>query len=368
MNTLPCGERVVRCLLGEPIDRVPYGVGLGWKPWDSTLERWRIESGKDDLDPARELGFDLSFAAPAVHLGIYPPFEYQVLEEDAGYIVYRDERGITRRDRRDKGSIPEWLDYPVKTEDDWERLKAERLQPDALAPDGQGRLAEDWDAFRARLRETGEAVQVGAFPWGVFGMPRDLLGAEELLISFYTRPALVHDMMEHLTTLWIALYEQVAEHVQIDLIHIWEDMSAKQGSLISPRMVEAFMMPCYDRIADFARSAGVRIVSVDTDGDCSQLVPIMMAHGVNYIFPFEAQAGNDILAVRRRYPELGIMGGLDKRALAGTRADVDAEVARAAEMLAHGRYLPGFDHLIPPDASWDNFRYAAERVRELCFG
>ena len=134
---------------------------------------------------------------------------------------------------------------------------------------------------------------------------------------------MVRDMMQHLTTLWLVLWEQVAAEVQIDHIHIWEDMSGKQGSLISPRMVREFMMPCYDRIAAFAREHGVRLLSVDTDGDCSQLVPVMMEHGVNYFFPFEVQAGNDILAYRKKYPTLGIMGGLDKRALAGTWADVD---------------------------------------------
>jgi hypothetical protein len=61
------------------------------------------------------------------------------------------------------------------------------------------------------------------------------------------------------------------------------------------------------------------------------------------------------------------MGGLDKRALAGTRADVDAEVEKAAWMIRNGgRYIPGFDHLIPPDAKWDNFKYAAERLRQVC--
>jgi uroporphyrinogen decarboxylase len=259
--------------------------------------------------------------------------------------------------------MPEFLDYPVKTPDDWERLKRERLRVDE-----SGRVTENWDEFRARLRRTGEAVQVGWFPWGVFGTPRDFLGAEEFLISFYSEPEMVRDMMNHLTTLWISVWERVAAEVQIDHIHIWEDMSGRNGSLISPAMTEEFMMPCYDRIADFARTHGVRVVSVDTDGDCSQLVPQMMRHGINMFFPFEVQAGNDILDYRRRYPTLGIMGGLDKRALAGTRADVDKELEKAAQMLKHPRYVPGFDHLIPPDATWENFRYAAEEMRKLCHG
>jgi len=356
------GERFVRCLAGQSVDRIPYGVGIGWIPWGGGLARWRAESGRSDLDPAQEFGFDLSCAAPALNAGIFPPFERREIADEGDLVVFRDERGITARGRKDGCSMPEFLEYPVRTREDWEQLKVERLDPDT-----PGRVVEDWPAFRERLRRTGEAVQVGWFPFGVFGTPRDLLGVEALLVGFYETPELIRDMMEHLTSLWISLWERVAREVRIDHIHIWEDMSGRQGSLISPAMVRAFMMPCYDRIAAFAREAGVRLISVDTDGDCSELVPIMMEHGVNVFFPFEVQAGNDIREYRRRYPNLGIMGGLDKRALARMRADVDREVARAAEMARLGGYIPGFDHLIPPDVPWENFRYAAERLKEICY-
>lgn len=358
---LRSGERVVRCLLGEPVDRVPFGVGLGWWPWRETIAEWQRDSGIQDLAPGAYFRYESAFALPALQSGIFPAFERKVLEETADYLVIRNEQGITKRDLRD-GSMPEFIDYPVKTPEDWEQLKSERLRLDQ-----SGRVTQDWDAFRARIRESGEAVQVGVFPYGVFGTPRDLMGVEALLMAFYDYPEMMHDMMHHLTSLWIALWEQVASEVQIDHIHIWEDMSGKQGSLLSPSMTETFMMPCYDRIVAFARSAGVRVVSVDTDGDCGELVPLMMRHGVNMFFPFEVQAGNDIRDYRKRYPGLGIMGGLDKRALAGTLADVDAEVEKAAWMIRNGgRYIPGFDHLIPPDAKWENFKSAAERLRQVC--
>ncbi len=77
--------------------------------------------------------------------------------------------------------------------------------------------------------------------------------------------------------------------------------------------------------------------------------------------------GDDIEAYRRQYPNLGIMCGLDKRALAATRADVDREVEKAARMVRQGRYVPGFDHLIPPDATWDNVQYAAQRLKDVCY-
>lgn len=361
MAQLTCGERIIRCFLGEPIDRAPYGVGIGWIPWGDAIDNWRRDSGDPKLDIKTRFGFDDDFIYPQVAYGIYPAFERQVFEENADFIIWRDERGITKRDRRDGASMPEFLSYPVQTPDDWERLKTERLRIDECA-----RMTIDWDEFRAQVKETGCAVQLGGFPFGVFGTPRDLMGDEELLVSFYTEPEMVRDMMKHMTSLWISLYERVAAEVQIDHIHIWEDMSGRQGSLISPAMVQEFMMPCYDRIADFAESAGVRILSVDTDGDCAELVPIMMEHGVNMFMPFEVQAGNDILAYRRQYPELGIWCGLDKRALADSKAAVDEELDRAKAMLKLGRYVPGFDHLIPPDAKWELFEYAATRMKELC--
>lgn len=358
-----CGERVVRCLGGQPVDRVPFGVGLGWHPWGQALERWRAESGIADLDAARHFGFDDSFATPTLHPGIYPPFAPELISEDEAFVVHRDERGITMRNRRDGGSMPEFLDYPVKTAADWARLRSERLDPEA-----PGRVTEDWDAFRARVDRTGEAVQVGWFPYGVFGTARDLMGVERLLVAFYDSPDLVRDMMERLTDVWLAVWERTAAEVRIDHIHIWEDMSGRQGSLISPAMVRRFMLPCYERIAALGRRVGVRLLSVDTDGDCGQLVGPMMAVGVNVFFPFEVQAGNDVLEYRRRYPTLGILGGLDKRALAAGRDAIDAEVERARAMVAAGRYVPGFDHLIPPDTPWEGYRYAAERLREVCHG
>jgi uroporphyrinogen decarboxylase len=360
-GNLQPGERVVRCLLGQPTDHVPYGIGIGWAPWGETLERWRAETGRGDLDPAAELGFERSFITPALHAGLFPWFTPEVLDQDDRFVIHRDERGIVMRNRRDGGSMPEFLRHPVASAEDWLTLKAERLDPTSA-----GRIPQDWDAFRSHIEKTGEAVQVGWFPYGVFGTPRDLMGVEALLYAMHDEPDLVRDMMEHLTDLWIALWSRVADEVRIDHIHIWEDMSGRDGPLISPAMVRRFMMPCYDRIAAFARDRGVRIVSVDTDGDCSLLVPIFMEHGINMMFPFEVQAGNDIEDYRRRYPSLGIMGGLDKRALACGPAEVDREIELAQRMVARGRYIPGFDHLIPPDVPWDTFRYAAEKMRAVC--
>ncbi len=361
---LASGERIVRCLCGEPVDRIPFGVfGVSWSPWGSTLHRWRNESGNPKLDPGSMLGFDEGCVCLPLHYGIFPHFPREILAEDAETITVRTEFGVVKRDlKTGTGAMAEWVDYPVHSPQEWEHLKAERL--DIEREDRFEHIA--WDVLRKCDRD-GAAIQVGTFPFGIFGTIRDLVGVETMLYWMYDHPDVIRDMMQHLTSLWLWLYERVAREVQIDHIHIWEDMSGRQGSLLSPAMVEDFMMPCYDRIADFANAHGVRIVSVDTDGDCAELVPLMMKHGVNMFFPFEVQAGNDIREYRRRYPALGIVGGLDKNALALGKPAIDTEVEKARWMLENGgRYIPGFDHLIPPNVPWENFRYAAEQLRALC--
>ena len=349
-------ERLVQTLCCQPTDRPPLPWWLGFQPWPATLDRWREESGLEDLDPGAQFGFDRYFAAAPIEYGPWPRVPEQILRQDAQWIVSTDFRGITMRSRRDGGSMPEWIAHPVHEQGDWERYKEKHLQPRV-----DERIAR-LDEFAAMARETEAAVQVGVYPWGVFGSMRDLLGAEECLLGFYTQPELIRDIMETYTTLWIQLYEEVARRVPIDHVHIWEDMSGKQGSLISMRMVETFMMPCYDRIAEFCRAHQVPVLSVDTDGLVDELVPTMASHGVTAFMPFEVQAGNDILALREQYPTLGLMGGLDKTALAVGGSALHRELDRAEAMFAMGgmggrvrssdptgRPLGALSHVLPRD-------------------
>jgi uroporphyrinogen decarboxylase len=73
-------------------------------------------------------------------------------------------------------------------------------------------------------------------------------------------------------------------------------------------------------------------------------------------------AGCDVRDVRNRYPELGMMGGIDKRALAIGPEAIDQELERIRPVMAGGRYIPDLDHLIPDDVSWENYRYYAEQL------
>ena len=61
---------------------------------------------------------------------------------------------------------------------------------------------------------------------------------------------------------------------------------------------------------------GIKHFIVDTDGNCEILIPLFLEAGVTGLFPFEVRAGMDIEKIREKYPNLIILGGIDKIALA----------------------------------------------------
>ena len=293
-------ERIVRTLQCRQTDRAPFCMWLGFSPWETTLERWKEESGISDLDINEYFGFEPYFQVVDADYGPLPHFEEKVIDENEQYIVKTDFRGLTMRCNIHSNSIPEFFGYPINCQKDWQIYKQERLQPCL------NERLKKFDEFAKTAKTLDAPIQAGIFPWGVFGSIRDLMGVERLLFAFYDEPELLRDIMETYVTLWIGLYEKIANVVNIDRIHIWEDMSGKQGSLISMEMIEEFMMPQYDRIADFCRRRNVPVFSVDSDGCVDQLVPTMMNHGVNAFMPFEVQAGCDIEQYRQLYPELSL--------------------------------------------------------------
>ena len=352
-------ERFLSCVLGAPVDRPPFW--LFWGPWATTRRRWEREGKPAEVADHRSFANpDVSPQTVPVMCGPCPRFEREILAEDEDYVTFTDTWGIVRRDYKHGESMSEFIKFPVAHRDDWERYKAERLDPHH--PD---RLAGDWRERCREWRANEYPIQLGYYPDVTFyGGLRWLVGDEECLYLFYDDPELVHEMMGHLADLYLTVFEAVAREVRVDVIHIWEDMCGRQGPLISPAHWREFLGPCYRRIWEFAQEHDIEVLSVDTDGNPDDIVPPMMEAGVNYLWPMEVAAGCDVNSYRECYPDLALMGGIDKRALAEGPEAIDAELDRIWPAVLNGRYVPDLDHCIPDDVSWQDYCYYAEQLRE----
>ncbi|HHN46323.1 MAG TPA: hypothetical protein ENN09_02675, partial [Planctomycetes bacterium] len=256
-----------------------------------------------------------------------------------------------------------FIRFPVETREDFRKFWQERMQPDPAA-----RIGADWRKKLKRLRDEPIPFIVIADRWGgFFGPLRNLLGVEKLCTLFYDDPAFLEEMMDAEADFIIALTSGILDAVHIDAFAFWEDMAYNHAPLISPDMVRRYMLPRYRRVTDFLAGRGVKYAGVDCDGQVTSLIPVWLDAGLNFAYPFEAQAGMDVLEVRWNFgKELRIWGGVDKRALAADRPTIDAEIARLMPLIDEGGYIPHTDHSCPPDVPFDNYVYYMERLAAAC--
>lgn len=353
-------QRFIACVLGEPVDRPPYW--LYWSPWGSTWQRWEREGKPASITDFRSFMHPDKVPRPLpVNTGPCPKIPYTVLSEDNDYRTFIDTWGIKRRDTKRGESMSDFLEFPVKNRHDWQEFKEKYLDPD-----DPRRLDGDWLKIGRQWMAEGWPVQLGDYPdGGVFGAYRWLLGDTEGLVAFHTMPDLVHEIMDHLTDIYLTVWEKIVPHIRADSIHLWEDMCYRGGPLISPRMWQEFIGPNYRRVKAFADRHNIPILSVDTDGNPERIAPLMVQAGVNLLFPMEVAAGVDVNRWRELFPTLACMGGIDKRALAQGPAAIDRELERVRPAMQKGRYIPDLDHLVPDDVSWDNYCYYAEALKRL---
>ena len=214
----------------------------------STWERWKGEGLPKEFesfaDVRAHFGAEEIPRVVPVKCGPLPDCSTPV-GEDTESVTYIDSWGIRRRNLKGSEGMSEFIDWPVKSRADWERYREERLDPrDSL------RLNTDWRERCGAWAAAGFPIQLGSFPdTGLFGSLRWLLGDEECLAAFCTDTDWVHEIMDHMTNLYLAVFGQVVREVRVDVIHWWEDMCGKQGPLISPAHWREFMAPGYRRIA-----------------------------------------------------------------------------------------------------------------------
>lgn len=353
-------ERFHACFNYQPVDRVPFWT---WGGWPETIDRWRSEG----YNPNKH---DLTMGADRVHwMGQWffpnPPFEREVIEEDAKTVLYINHEGILMRERKDNpySSMPQFVRFPVETREDFRAFWKARMKPDLEARVGPG--------HQARLQELRAAeipLVVISDRWGgFFGPLRNLVGVECLCTLFYDDPAFVEEMMDATADFIIAMLGRILDVVEIDAYVFWEDMAYKTGPLLSPKLARKYMLPRYRRVVEFVRERGVPWIGLDSDGRINGLLPIWMDAGIDFVYPFEVQAGMDVIEVRRQFGrDLRIVGGVDKRAVAEGPEAIDRELERLAPLLSEGGYLPMLDHSCPPDISWSNYTTYMDLLEAAC--
>lgn len=328
-------------------------------PWEATRRKWEQESLPKDIDlyeyfeiePLNQKIIDI---APVLH----PSFDEKFLEEHDDFVIKINNRGVKEKNFSDKTSMPEFLEYPIKTPCDinWLRKK--------LSYNSPGRIASNWkDKAIDHQNQNGLLMCHGGM---YFAFLNEHAGTETLLYMYYDSPDFVHEVNELQCSLCENILNNVLPEIKLDFIGYHEDMAFKNGSLISPKLFKEFMTPYYKRIASITDKYGVDIHWMDSDGNIKELIPLWLECGIKLIGPMEVAAGMDPVQLRKEYGhDLLMYGGFDKRILAHSERAIKEELDRLKPVIEEGGYLPACDHAVPPDVPFKNYCYFIEGLKSI---
>lgn len=345
-------QRFLRTMRFEEVDRPPV---LPCSPWVDTRARWEREG----LPPGAEVEAHLGLPAlKLLHLGpvtgVFPLFEETILDEDDTFVLFIDKNGITNRRHKNSSAMPEYVDFPIKTPRDLEAFMEERFALDRM----EERYPPDWEEKMAVGADPHREVLTMVDGGCIYGWLRRLAGVETASLLYCEEPGLVDRFVERVHTIAMHALERVLPRVTPDCLGFGEDIAFRTSTLISPHMFKRFLFPRYRESCRIARAHGVDICWYDSDGCLYPFMDLYLEAGINGFAPLEVAAGMDPLALRERCgTAVTMIGGFDKRILAGSREGIAAEVRRLRPVIERGGYVPACDHHVPPDVSFENYAF-----------
>ena len=365
-------SRYYKVFTYQDADRVP-DVEFGY--WPQTIRRWLREGMKVELTKDEQnqmflgklddfFGFDRGDDCHGLwgHTGMNPVFEEKEIERRGDSVIFRDSGGVVAQrymNNVEDSSIPHYLEFPVKTPDDWKAMKEHFRLDDPV----RTLKPEHVEAARKAQKEN---KMMTIFFCGFYGQLRNWMGMEKLSMAFFDYPEMIHDMVEHWAELCARQLEQYPAEILIDHVGWWEDMAGKNGSLCGPRLFREFLQPGYHRVMTAAKKRGCGLSMVDCDGDPGDIVANWMEEGVNIMFPLEVAAGVDPYAWRQKFgKDLRLRGAIGKTPLVQGGKAIDRELERIKPLMAQGGFIPHLDHLVPPDIPYKHYCQYLEKKRKL---
>ncbi len=355
-------ERFERCMRYQPVDHVP---DMEFSFWDETIRLWEKDGVPQGLDThqKRELYFGLERRSKLpIAVDLYPVVPEKVVAVRDGYRYYYDEDLVLCRVPADGGTtMPEHVEYSLKSRSDWENVFKPRLDPET-----PGRIPEDLEYLAGRMVEQDFVPMI--YVGSLLGRIRNFVGFAEICYMIYDDPGLVDDMIQHMADLSCAVLERALPRVQgqLSVATFWEDICFNTGPMVSPQWFRERVVPRYKQVVSVLQAHGVDIIYVDCDGWIGPLVDCWMDSGITVMFPLERNGGSDPVMFRKKYGrDVLLMGGVDKMKISLGGDAILRELEHLAPLVEEGGFVPHCDHLVPADVSLENYRFYLRKKREM---
>ena len=344
-------ERVTHVLTGRTPDRVPMDDTY----WQTTMERWWREGLPQDASPRDLLGTNEIVRIAGDDAMRFPE---RVLEESATMRTYWDTNGALRKDLHlPEGWTSQWLDFTIKVREDWDRERWRMAYNDERIPE---------TALETYGRARAEGKFVCYSSHACFHPTWMRIGMEHMFMTMLDDPDFIYSMNAAHAQLVIDIYEGIKRiGIAFDGAFMADDLGYRASPLISPALYRKLVLPHHRRLCEHFAADGLRTI-LHSDGNIEPLIPHFLDAGFAGLHPLEVKAGLDVRNLKPRFGDrLVFFGNIDVRTLAGTREEIEEEIASKLPIAKeNGGYIYHSDHSVPNDVSLENYRFALEMVRK----
>jgi uroporphyrinogen decarboxylase len=205
----------------------------------------------------------------------------------------RDEWGITRVTYDE---YPNPVGHPIQDMSDLNNF----TPPDPLASYRFDRIKRALDIF-------GKEKCVIPRVRDVVSQPRDLMGYENFLASFYEDPDLVSALMSMSADYSQKICEGLAR-LGIEVIVVGDDIANNTGLLLSPDMYREFVYPHFARLIRHAKSLGLKVIK-HSDGDLRAVVEDLINSGIDCLDPIDERGNMFMDQLKKQYGDRIVFKG-----------------------------------------------------------
>jgi uroporphyrinogen decarboxylase len=352
-------ERFNKIMNYQPVDRLPV---IAFEPYEKTaIERWHNEGLPADGSAEDILGMSRLIKVPA-YLGPRPRFEHQVLFEDDEYIIETDTTygAKVKKMKIAPSMYYGYIDHQVKTIDDWRRIKYRYENTMAQT------VPANFEEIVENLNSSEDPVKLEIFPH-FFRLGFYLMGMENFMLAFYDQPDLIHEMFSFWTDFTITMIKPFLSRVKIDILVLMEDLAYNKNPHLSPEVYREFWLPYQDILVNKAKKNNIENICIWTAGDIDVMIPMLMEHGINCLWPVERCSGNmDPITLRNKYGRgLKMSGGIPHKCLPLGPEAIDREIEKLMPLIQEGGFIPALDDMVSPEVSWENYKYYIDRLKSI---
>lgn len=167
------------------------------------------------------------------------------------------------------------------------------------------------------------------------------MGFEETMMALATDPDQVADLANAITDVYVQIIEKIGQYYKPDYFTLLDDYCHQHGSFMSPATFDHVFAPALKRIRDAAEANGMKFI-LHCCGKEEVLLDNFYTIGIRRIEP--CQPMNNLSSMKKRYPDMSFMGGLDLQGVIdnpdATEADLRKEVRRCIDTYSDdGRYV-----------------------------